>query len=231
MDCKDIRALFSEYYDEYDLGAISLEDFEAHLDNCDECAAELDKYFEIMNRVRGLPRIDPPPNFSKTLANYVLTNKDIVKSTEKRKVPFSVRTMGTVAVAASLIVAFILTLSFFDLNLMPGQFVPLDEHPALGEYLTPIAPAIVEFGGDIDLEVNLGIDDAVMARGARAYGEDENMAVPFAIALDVIPDWDYTYTSESVINFTPLLIIVSVGLIVTLAAGLIILRRIRRKKD
>ena len=231
MDCKDIRALFSEYYDEYDLGEISLEDFEAHLDECDECAAELEKYFEIMNRVRGLPRIDPPPNFSKTLASYVLTNKDTIKSIEKPKIPFSIRTMPTVAVAATLIVAFILTMSFFDFNLMPGQFVPLDEHPIIGEYLAPIAPAIAEFGGDADLEVDLGIGDPVLARGVVADGESENIAVPFATALDVIPDWDYDYTSESPINFTLPLIIISVGLVAVLAAVIFILRLIRRKKD
>jgi len=99
MDCKKIQSLFSEYFDKDISAEIPLEEIEAHLATCDNCAAEFDKYAKLINEVRVLPEPELPQNLPQTLVSYVKRNR-------KKSVSFR-WVMPVVASAASLIFALV----------------------------------------------------------------------------------------------------------------------------
>jgi len=63
MECKDIRELFSEYYDSME----AEEEITQHLRECPECDREYDEYRQLLDEVQALPAPELPPHFHKTL--------------------------------------------------------------------------------------------------------------------------------------------------------------------
>ena len=130
LDCKNIRELFSEYYDGYKPGEVSLEEIDAHLDECEACAAAYEEYAQLLHDVGKLPMPEAPPGFHKNLMDYVNKNEinknEANKNTKrpaKRKTPIFLKVAPLIAVAASLIFALVWVSGVLDQT--PTGYVPL----------------------------------------------------------------------------------------------------------
>jgi len=121
LTCKDIRALFSEYYDGYAPGEdapgeITSAEIAAHLHECAACATAYKEYAKLLDDVRTIPMPEIPSGFHESLMEYVEANKERPKyssiSQPKRKLSLFHTIPPFAMVAASLIFALIYSGAF-----------------------------------------------------------------------------------------------------------------------
>ena len=152
LNCKDVQALFSDYYDDSKLVRNSAPTprtaFEAHLKECAACAAEYEKYAQLLDDVRNLPEPEMPWGFHESLVAYVEAHTARKKWSVFRSVP------QWAAVAASLVAVFMWGLVAFaptgtdDYSTGYIPVIPFDSQDFI-----PIAPAMEE------LPINRSFDD------------------------------------------------------------------------
>lgn len=70
MECRQARTKISSYMD-HELDAASVRQLESHLHHCAECRDALSDFQEVDDMVRGLPRIDPGPDFAAQMVRKV----------------------------------------------------------------------------------------------------------------------------------------------------------------
>jgi len=165
MDCRDIQDQFSEYYDD-DPQSSSVH---IHLENCDKCAAEYEKYAQLIDQVRTLPNPEMPQGFHRKLMAYVLNAIEIsTPPMFERSAPVNrrkfkvVRAASYATLAASIILAILVAGDVFDRQrddtIMP---VPLgiQQYYGQADYVewtdeVPFAPAMdgLSRGERIDFE-------------------------------------------------------------------------------
>jgi hypothetical protein len=81
MNCDGVREFFSEFFDGESECA---EEISAHLKNCVACAAEYEKFCELIEEVRALPQPQLPAFFSDDLAQGVRLHTARKKQTGRR---------------------------------------------------------------------------------------------------------------------------------------------------
>ena len=143
MDCKDIQAQFSEYYD----GDAQASNVHAHLTTCDSCASEYKKYSQLIDQVRALPSPEMPQGFHEKLMSYIFSRKStltpirpVSQSTSRSKLKgFRIASYATLV--ASIILAFVMAGGFFDQRTTYEAVTPI-MHRSL-------VPDDVEFEGEI----------------------------------------------------------------------------------
>ena len=111
MNCDDIRALFSEHFDN------ELDEVSAHLQNCAECAGEFEEYTRLLNQVRNLPEPDLPAGFHDALMRGVRT-----EARRKKRMAFMPFAMSA---AASFLVGLLWFSGAFNFSNENYDFVPV----------------------------------------------------------------------------------------------------------
>jgi|GEM_PF-3661402 len=117
MNCDDVVALFSEYYDGEDFDASA--EFSAHLLECLACAEEYKRYAQLMDEVKALPEPAMPVGFHAALMRRVRDT-----SARKRRgfyLPF---------VAAAAAAVFIVGFWFAGVFEFGGNYVDFAPEPA-----------------------------------------------------------------------------------------------------
>ncbi|MCL1787322.1 MAG: zf-HC2 domain-containing protein [Defluviitaleaceae bacterium] len=117
MTCKDIEALFSEYYDseafeEDTLPEATRAAIAAHLAACAPCAAAYARYGALLDEIWDLPDVETPPGFHQRLMQYV-TDHASAQRAGRRKTIFR-RANTWVAMAATLAAVFLWGLFIFN---------------------------------------------------------------------------------------------------------------------
>ena len=185
MKCEDVRAFFSEYYDEYDIDGenktIHMQ-VSMHLDTCDACAQEFDKYAKLLDDVWTLPDVVPPENFHSLLMDYVELHKDddidvyspLIASTKKREPSLVRKIVSYTAVAACLIAAFVWTM--YSINNSRIGLPSADGYHSGG--IIGFEPLAIDEAG-LELYHELG-------PGARIAGNDSDGIIAFEpIMIDI----------------------------------------------
>ncbi|MDR1664002.1 MAG: DUF4349 domain-containing protein [Clostridiales bacterium] len=97
MTCEKARELFSEHYDG---GETAREEFEAHLRECADCAADYENFRKLFDEVRGIPAVPLPAGLREKMVSAV---KDKAGASPPRKLPLRALAAGFSGIAASFI--------------------------------------------------------------------------------------------------------------------------------
>ena len=239
MICKDIRELFSEYYDGYtpddgSQGEISHTQIFAHLQECADCAAAYKEYAKLLDDVRAIPMPSPPPHFHEHLMQYVTTNINRTQlggAAKRRKLPLFRSLSPIVAVAASLIFAVVWVSGV--LHQQPETFTPIAQF-AYEEFL-PITDRVqppengFHAGGPLDRMLPL----------PGLYGENDQpigimpidgYIVPMPIGIEICDLSFQPYEDEPSrrISNTALTISITVILVAAFGAAAVVLSKVKK---
>lgn len=102
MQCHEVQELMSEYIDGV-LDPSALERVDRHIEGCPECRSELDALKMVVDLVRDLPLVEPPPEFRPELRKRLETEAVRPVNTGLIHRLASGRWSGIIALAASFI--------------------------------------------------------------------------------------------------------------------------------
>jgi hypothetical protein len=181
LTCKDIEALFSEYYDseafeEDTLPKATRAAVAAHLETCAVCAAAYDRYAALLDDVWNLPGVETPPGFHQRLMEYVHANTGRQQG-HKKSIFRHANTW--VAMAATLAAIFLWGLFAFspppaaDVN----GYIPIVSYGAQG--IAPAAETLPQGRGA------LAPEDLFADTPAGEYEQNWNTVLIFAVIMSI----------------------------------------------
>jgi len=195
MGCKDIQALFSEYFDGdgENIAGVPREEIAAHLRECPDCAAEYESFSQLMKEVQLLPEPGLPPRFHEGLMEHVRNTVKKEARLKKRKQFAFYRRIAATAVAASLLLVVFWMSGIFDFGTGVAYF----------ERTAQSVPQIAAPAAEQPPPVTM--DAPPIAAAGAADGDWSTDIVPivpfgFGSAMGEIGDFDVDETREEALT-------------------------------
>ena len=206
MSCKEIQALFSEYFDlvnfdgdtddisDDSLACSIYEKVSKHLDACPICAKEYEAYAQMLTAIRNITAPEPPRGFHQGLMSHVRSQvkKQAVERRRKRRMAYR---SFAVAAAASIIFAAIW---------LGGNFSPVNINISETPPVPQAAGGAPQMYHNVETHISADMPMAAAAplpQYAEMFGDETfateadggffDQSLPFAMAADGLPEQSF----------------------------------------